>query len=234
MIRIKNLSISFAGSKLFTEVNLNINNKEKIGLIGRNGTGKSTFLKLLLNQIKPDSGLIEFSKNYKVGFLEQHIKFTKETIIDEVCSVLNEERQYEVWKGEKILSGLGFTDDDMLNDPKIFSGGFQIKINLAKLLLLEPDMLLLDEPTNYLDIHSIKWLKKFLLDWQSEIILITHDRAFMDSIISHTLNIHRGSFRKIEGNTKKIKMQIEQEEIIKKRIEKKHRNGLIGLNLKQH
>ena len=89
--------------------------------------------------------------------------------------ILSEDREYEIWKGEKILNGLGFTDEEMLKDPKLFSGGFQVKINLAKLLLLEPNLLLLDEPTNYLDIHSIRWLKKFLIDWQDEIILITHD-----------------------------------------------------------
>jgi ATP-binding cassette, subfamily F, member 3 len=214
MIRIQDLSVSFDGKKIFSDVNFHINPKEKIGLIGRNGSGKSTFLKMLLNQIEPDSGLIELSKNYRIGFLEQHIKFTHDTIIDEVCSILSEDREYEIWKGEKILNGLGFTDEEMLQDPKLFSGGFQVKINLAKLLLLEPNLLLLDEPTNYLDIHSIRWLKKFLIDWQDEIILITHDRAFMDSIISHTLNIHRGNFRKISGNTAKIKEQISQEEII--------------------
>jgi len=214
MIRIQDLSISFDGKKIFSDVNFHINPKEKIGLIGRNGSGKSTFLKILLNKIEQDSGLIELSKNYKIGFLEQHIKFTHNTIIDEVCSILSEDREYEVWKGEKILNGLGFSDDEMLQDPKLFSGGFQVKINLAKLLLLEPNLLLLDEPTNYLDIHSIRWLKKFLIDWKDEIILITHDRAFMDSIISHTLNIHRENFRKISGNTKKIKEQINQEEVI--------------------
>ncbi len=214
MIRIKDLSISFAGNELFSNASFNINAKEKIGLIGRNGTGKSTLFKLLNNQLEPDSGFIEFSKNYSVGILEQHIKFTEDTVIDEVCTVLNSEREYEVWKGEKILNGLGFTEDEMLQSPKLFSGGFQVKINLAKLLLLEPNLLLLDEPTNYLDIHSIKWLRKFLLTWEREIILITHDRNFMDSIITHTLNIHRGNFRKISGNTKKIKDQIEQEEVI--------------------
>ena len=214
MIRIKDLSVSFSGNELFSKANFNINPKEKIGLIGRNGTGKSTLFKLLINQLDPDFGMIEYSKNYKVGILEQHIKFKKDTIIDEVCSVLNLERQYEIWKGEKILNGLGFTEDEMLQDPKLFSGGFQVKINLAKLLLLEPNLLLLDEPTNYLDIHSIKWLKKFLLSWESEIILITHDRSFMDSIITHTLNIHRGNFRKLPGNTSKIKEQIDQEEMI--------------------
>ena len=129
MIRIKDLSISFAGNQLFSKANFNINAKEKIGLIGRNGTGKSTLFKLLNNQIEADSGFIECSKNYHVGILEQHIKFTEDTIIDEVCTVLSTDRQYEEWKGEKILSGLGFSEEEMLLDPNLFSGGFQIKIN---------------------------------------------------------------------------------------------------------
>lgn len=214
MITIQDLSISFDGKALFHDVNVHFNQKEKIGLIGRNGSGKSTFLKLLLKELEPDSGEIKIPRNYKIGYLEQHIKFSHQTIIDEVASVLPEERIYETWKGEKILNGLGFSDEEMLQDPKLFSGGYQVKINLAKLLLLEPNLLLLDEPTNYLDIHSIRWLKKFLKDWTEELILITHDRNFMDSIITHTLNIHRGNFRKFPGNTKKIKEQILQEEEI--------------------
>jgi len=214
MITIQDLSISFDGKKLFNDVNVHFNQKEKIGLIGRNGTGKSTFLKLLLKELEPDSGEIKIPRNYKIGYLEQHIKFSHQTIIDEVASVLPEERIYETWKGEKILNGLGFSDKEMLQDPNLFSGGYQVKVNLAKLLLLEPNLLLLDEPTNYLDIHSIRWLKKFLKDWNEELILITHDRNFMDSIITHTLNIHRGNFRKFPGNTKKIKEQILQEEEI--------------------
>lgn len=214
MIKIKDLGISFAGNQIFEDVNFIVNRGEKVGLIGRNGSGKSTFLKLVLNQLEPDEGEVSLPQGYKIGHLAQHIEFTHKTVAEEVCSVLPEDREYEGWKGEEILMGLGFTYEEMQKDPALFSGGFQVKINLAKLLLDEPDMLLLDEPTNYLDIHSVRWLKAFLKSWQGELILITHDRAFMDSIISHTLIIHRGNFKKVPGSTKGVREKIAQEEEI--------------------
>jgi len=219
MFKTQGLEISFSGQEIFKDVNVIINKKEKVGFIGRNGSGKSTFLKLILGQLEPDSGEIIIPKGYKIGHLEQHIKFSHDTVLEEVCSILTGDREYEGWKGESILTGLGFTYDEMMKNPNDFSGGFQVKINLAKLLLDEPNMLLLDEPTNYLDIHSIRWLKKFLNDWRQEIILITHDRDFMNSVISHTLNIHRGIFKKTSGNTENVMEKIlEEEEIHNKTV----------------
>ncbi|MBU6339523.1 MAG: ATP-binding cassette domain-containing protein [Rickettsiales bacterium] len=214
MIKAKDLSISFSGRNIFTDVNFIINAREKIGLIGRNGSGKSTFLKLILQKLEPDSGAVEIPRGYRIGHLEQHIHFTHNTVLEEICSVLPADREHEGWKGENILYGLGFTYEDLEKDPKQFSGGYQVKLNLAKLLLMEPQMLLLDEPTNYLDIHSIRWLKEFLNNWRGELILITHDRAFMDSVITHTLIIHRGEFKKIPGNTQGVREKIAAEEEI--------------------
>ncbi len=214
VIKAKDLSISFSGREIFSEVNFTINAREKVGLIGRNGSGKSTFLKLILKKLEPDSGVVEMPKNYRIGHLEQHIHFTHDTVLEEISSVLPPEREHESWKGENILYGLGFTYEDLSKDPKNFSGGYQVKLNLAKLLLMEPQMLLLDEPTNYLDIHSIRWLKEFLQEWDGELILITHDRAFMDSVITHTLIIHRGQFKKIPGNTQGVREKIAAEEEI--------------------
>lgn len=214
MIRAKNLSISFSGREVFRDVNFIINAREKVGLIGKNGSGKSTFLKLILQKLEPDSGAVEIPRGYKIGHLEQHIHFTHNTVLEEICSVLPEDREHEGWKGENILYGLGFTYEDLEKDPKNFSGGYQVKLNLAKLLLVEPQMLLLDEPTNYLDIHSIRWLKEFLNDWRGELILVTHDRGFMDSVISHTLLIHRNEFKKVAGTTKGVREKIALEEEI--------------------
>ena len=217
MIQVKNLGISFAGYEVFSEVSFNINRSEKIGLIGRNGSGKSTFLKILLQQLEADEGQIQIPKGYSIGYLQQHINFQQATVLDEIDSVLPEERKHELWKGEDILYGLGFKYEDFSKDPKQFSGGYQVKLNLAKLLLIEPQMLLLDEPTNYLDIYSIRWLKKFLQDWRQELVLITHDAGFMDEIITHTLIIHRGNFRKFVGNTQGIREKIAEEEEIQEK-----------------
>ena len=173
MIKISNLSISFSAHQIFEDVNVSINSKERIGLIGRNGSGKSTFLKIMMGELEQDTGHIQMPKMYSIGYLEQHIKFIHSSVIEEVSSVLSEERQYEEWKGEEILMGLGFTVEQMLQNPQSFSGGYQVKINLAKVLLTEPNLLLLDEPTNYLDIYSIRWLEKFLKNWQGECKLIS-------------------------------------------------------------
>jgi ATP-binding cassette subfamily F protein 3 len=208
VIKVKNLAISFSGRDIFSEGNFVINGRERVGLIGKNGSGKSTFLKLILKQLEPDEGCVEIPRGYKIGHLEQHIHFTHNTTLEEICSVLPPEREHEGWKGENILYGLGFSYEDLSKDPKQFSGGYQVKLNLAKLLLMEPQMLLLDEPTNYLDIHSIRWLKDFLLQWEGELILITHDRGFMDKVITHTLIIHRKQFKKIAGNTQGVREKI--------------------------
>lgn len=212
MITIQNLSLALTGKPIFENVNFTINKNEKIGLVGRNGSGKTTFFKIISSELNPDEGSVNLPHGYRIGYLKQHIEFSHTSVIEEVVSVLDEDRIHEDWKAEKILNGLGFSEDDMLASPNKFSGGFQVKINLAKLLLAEPNMLLLDEPTNYLDIHSIIWLGKFLKKWQGELILITHNKSFMDEIITHSLIIHRQNIRKIKGKPHKIKEQIAIEE----------------------
>ena len=214
MIKIINLSKSFGARELFDDVSFNVNSGERIGLVGRNGHGKTTLLRMIIKEEFPDSGEIVIPRNYTTGHVAQHLKFTMNTVIEEGCLGLPEESREDKWKVEKILSGLGFTSDDMKRDPAEFSGGYQVRLNLAKTLVSEPDMLLLDEPTNYLDIISIRWLSSFLKQWKGEVILITHDRSFMDSVITHTVGIHRQKIRKIEGTTDKLYEQILKEEEI--------------------
>jgi len=208
MIELINISKSYPTSELYSELNLRLNSGDKVGLVGRNGTGKSTLFKLILGEEHADIGEIKFPKAYKIGALKQYFDFTEKKLIDETSLALSEENKYDIYKAEKMLFGLGFTEEDLEKDPKSFSGGFQIRINLAKLLLTEPNMLLLDEPTNYLDILSIRWLKAFLKSFQGEVILITHDREFMDSVTTHTLGIVRKRAFVIPGGTRKFFEQI--------------------------
>ena len=211
MIQAKNLSKHFGAQELFSGVSFQLGSRERVGLVGRNGSGKSTLFKLVLGELSADGGDLSIPKGYKLGALEQHIHFTKPTVLEECIQVLNPEDFLE-HEAEKILFGLGFSDEDMQKDPKSFSGGYQIRINLTKVLLQAPNLLLLDEPTNYLDIVSMRWLKSFLKNFPGEIMLITHDREFMDDVVTHTMGLHRGQLKKIKGDTAKFYEQILQEE----------------------
>ncbi len=214
MITFDNISKSYGSRDLFDNVTLNINKGEKVGLVGKNGHGKTTMFKIITGLEVADTGKVAIPKNYKLGYLQQNISFTKDSVIDEAMTALPEEQQSERWKAEKILFGLGFNKETISMKPAEFSGGYQIRLTLAKTLLQEPDMLLLDEPTNYLDIISIRWLKNFLNSWKGELILITHDRQFMDDVVTHIVGIHRGKMRKIEGKTEKYYEHIAKDEEI--------------------
>ena len=204
MIELVNISKSYPTNDLYSNLDLRLNAGNKVGLVGRNGSGKSTLFKLILGEEQPDSGEIALPKNYKIGALKQYFDFTEKTLLEETALALGEDDKYNIYKAEKILFGLGFTESDLEKAPKEFSGGYQIRINLAKLLLTEPNMLLLDEPTNYLDILSIRWLKAFLKSFEGEVILITHDRDFMDSVCTHTMGIIRKSAFMVQGSTHKF------------------------------
>jgi len=189
---------------------------ERLGVVGRNGHGKTTLFKILLGEEQADSGEVFTPKNYRVGHLSQHLEFKHPTILEEVSSVLPEQEGgwFETYKAEEMLSGLGFSPAQFSESPSKFSGGYQIRLNLAKLILKEPNLLLLDEPTNYLDIVAVRWLIRFLQTWKNELMLITHDRDFMDSVTTHTMAIHRAKAKKIEGSTAKLYEQIVVEEAV--------------------
>lgn len=214
MISIDNLTKSFGSRILFDSISFKINRRERVGLVGRNGHGKTTLFRIIAGQEETEKGCISIPKSYRIGHVAQEIKFTEKTALDEGIKSLPAEKSSHYWHVEKILTGLGFSSPDMGKSPGDLSGGFQVRLNLAKALLSEPDLLLLDEPTNYLDIASIRWIKKYLQTWPREIFLITHDRGFMDSVVTHIVGIHRQKVRKITGNTEKYYLQIAQEEEI--------------------
>ncbi len=216
MIQVSNLTKIYGTQILFDDISFSIRQGERVGLVARNGHGKTTLFQIILGHIEPDSGYVSIPNGYRIGHLDQQISFSQETALSEACLGLppasERDATDESWRVEAILAGLGFTADDMKRHPSALSGGFQVRLSLARLLVSDPDMLLLDEPTNYLDIVSVRWLSHYLRGWKRELMLITHDRSFMDSIITHTLGIHRQKARKITGNTGKYYDQIAREE----------------------
>jgi len=204
MIQLTNLSKSFGGDTLLRDINLQVAPRQKIGFVGRNGSGKSTLFKIILGEEHYDSGELSIPKNYRIGALKQHLSFSEKTLREECALALPKGEEWNFYKIEKLLFGLGFSQEDLDKDPLSFSGGYQIRINLVKLLAEEPNMLLLDEPTNYLDIVSLRWLRSFIKSFEGEVILITHDREFMDSVSTHTMGISRKSLQIIEGNSHKF------------------------------
>lgn len=217
MLNIENLTKSFGDQVLLNNTGFRINHGERVGLVGRNGHGKTTLLNIISGTDHADEGQVSIPAGYRIGFLPQKISFSKRSIIEEAAQGLLEHEKDQFWKAEKILSGLGFGEKDFTKDPAEFSGGFQVRLNLVKLLLSEPDLLMLDEPTNYLDITSIRWLTQFLLTWPGEVLLITHDRGFMDNVVTHIAGIHRQKIKKISGNTEKYYLQISQDEQVYER-----------------
>ncbi len=226
--------MSFGNQLIFDGVNFSINRKEHVGLVGRNGYGKTTLLNLLNGKLTPDEGEITVPKDYRIGYVKQLIDFSQPTIKKEGCLGLGPKTKTETWRVEKVLFGLGFTEDDLHADPLTLSGGYQVRLNLAKVLISQPNLVLLDEPNNFLDVVAIRWLANFLHSWPGELILITHDRGFMDSVITHTMIIHRKRIRKIPGDTEKLYVQILKEEEIHEKtrlnIEKKNTQAVLFIN----
>ncbi len=216
MLQVTNIEKSYGKQLLFDGVGFTVNPRERVGLVGRNGHGKSTLFRMILGEEHQDAGTITMPSGYTVGHLSQHIHFTEDTVIKEACLALppNEDHIDETYKAEEILHGLGFSNADFERHPSSLSGGYQVRLNLAKVLVSEPNLLLLDEPTNYLDIVSVRWLTQFLRAWRNEMIIITHDRDFMDSVTTHTMIIHRCKMRKVAGGTQKLYDQILMEEEI--------------------
>ena len=233
MIQVEGLSLAYYGEHLFEDASFSIQPGERCALVGRNGSGKSSLFRLLTGKEVPDKGTIVKRKNYLIGTLDQHIVFSCPTLIEEAALGLRQEEKDCIYKAEAILFGLGFKEEDLERSPQDFSGGYQLRLHLAKVLVGDPDCLLLDEPTNYLDIVSIRWFTKFLKQWKGEFILISHDREFLDSVSTHTMGIHRQKVSKVRGGTIDFFEQIMQREEIHEKtrlnLEKKreHLQGFI-------
>ena len=236
MISIEGLSVAFGGNTLFDNITYVINKKDRIALVGKNGAGKSTMLKIIAGLQAPTSGNVNMPKDLTVGYLPQQMNlsdtrtvmeeaeqafsyiFELQSRIERMNTELSESTDYESEyyqeliervsnaneqlaligasnyqaEIEKTLIGLGFTREDFGRDTSEFSGGWRMRIELAKLLLQRPDVLLLDEPTNHLDIESIQWLESFLSTRANAVVLVSHDRAFIDNVTTRTIEISLG------------------------------------------
>lgn len=247
MISIQNLSVEFNSTALFSGVNFVINKRDKIALVGKNGAGKSTMLKIIAGLQEPTGGVVAAQKDITIGYLPQQMILTDErSVVEEVRTVfgkldemkaslarmnteLAERTDYESESYaelidrisnlsdlvqmeesengeaelEKTLLGLGFVRSDFDKNTSEFSGGWRMRIELAKLLLMRPDVLLLDEPTNHLDIESIQWLETFLKQKANVVVLVSHDRAFIDNVTNRTLEISCGKVYDYQVNYSK-------------------------------
>jgi ATP-binding cassette, subfamily F, member 3 len=236
MISVDNVTVMHGGTPLFSNITFNINESDKIALMGKNGAGKSTLLKIIAGQSKPTSGTVSAPKGYVVAYLPQHLLTADDcSVMDETAKAfasylgmkseierINEELtvrtdyesedyyklieqvselsekfyaieeiNYEA-EVEKVLLGLGFVREDFQRSTSEFSGGWRMRIELAKILLQKPDLILLDEPTNHLDIESIQWLEEFLMTKAKAVVVISHDRAFVDNITTRTIEVTMG------------------------------------------
>jgi ATP-binding cassette subfamily F protein 3 len=216
MLNVGNLSKAYGNQVLFEDASFQVAAGERVGLVGRNGSGKTTLFRILLGEEEPDAGSVVVPAGYRIGHLAQRLAFRHGTVLEEASSALppREDGADETYRAKAVLAGLGFGEEEQSRRPEDLSGGFQVRLNLARVLLSGADLLLLDEPTNYLDVVSIRWLRRFLRSFRGELLLITHDRGFMDGVTTHTMAIHRGSVRKLAGGTEKLWRQILQEEAI--------------------
>lgn len=236
MINVNNISVSFGGTTLFSDVSFSINENDKIALMGKNGAGKSTLLKIIAGEGKPTTGNVSGPKDAVIAYLPQHL-LTQDnmTVFEETSKAFDEvykmrdeleelneqlnirtdyetddymkliervselsEKFYSIEETnydaevEKVLKGLGFERTDFTRQTSEFSGGWRMRIELAKILLKKPDLILLDEPTNHMDIESIQWLEDFLVNSAKAVIVISHDRAFVDNITNRTIEVTMG------------------------------------------
>jgi ATP-binding cassette subfamily F protein 3 len=239
MLSISNLSFYFGSRALYDGANLHIKPRAKIGLIGANGTGKSTLLRLISGEYTPDGGNISKSGECTIGFLNQDLLSyqTDDSILEVAMQAF--ERQLELQKlidkvlhkmetnyedkdvdllaklqeeferldgytiqskTEEILEGLGFTTADLSQPLRLFSGGWRMRVMLAKLLLQKPSLLLLDEPTNHLDLPSIEWVEKYIHDYEGSIVVVSHDRYFLDRTIDHIAEVSGAKITLYPGN----------------------------------
>ena len=194
MLSIDHLSIEFSSRPILDDISFLVNKKDRIALVGKNGAGKTTLLRLIAGEYQPTAGTISKDADLTIGYLPQVMLFQDDrTLREEVMTIFHGEDEARfIAEMDRTIIGLGFERKDFDRPCSEFSGGWRMRIELAKILLRHPDLLLLDEPTNHLDIESIQWLETFLKTSQSAVIVVSHDRAFIDNVTNRTIEITLG------------------------------------------
>ena len=193
MLTIDHISMEFSSRPVLDDITFLINRKERIALVGKNGAGKTTLLRLIAGEYQPTSGRIARETDMTIGYLPQVMLFHDDrTLREEMMRVAHEDEARFVAEMDRTVIGLGFERKDFDRPCSEFSGGWRMRIELAKILLSHPDLLLLDEPTNHLDIESIQWLEDFLKSSPSAVLMVSHDRAFIDNVCNRTIEITLG------------------------------------------
>ena len=193
MLTIDHISMEFSSRPVLDDITFLINRKERIALVGKNGAGKTTLLRLIAGEYQPTSGRIAKETDMTIGYLPQVMLFHDDrTLREEMMLVAHEDEARFVAEMDRTVIGLGFERKDFDRPCSEFSGGWRMRIELAKILLSHPDLLLLDEPTNHLDIESIQWLEDFLKSSPSAVLMVSHDRAFIDNVCNRTIEITLG------------------------------------------
>ena len=239
LLGLQNATFEFGARTIFENATWHIHPNERIGLIGYNGTGKSTLLKILVGQYRLSAGTVEKGRETTIGFLHQDLLSfdTEDSILQVAMSaferVLEVEKELEDLakeletnptdelgikyadllnemdvldgysvhhKTEEILQGLGFSNADVSRPYKEFSGGWRMRVLLAKMILMAPDVLLLDEPTNHLDLPSIEWLERYLIHYKGSVVIVSHDRFFLDRMVNKIVEIYQGELHIYSGN----------------------------------
>jgi ATP-binding cassette subfamily F protein 3 len=198
MLKATNLSIEY-NRLLFKNLSFTLGNKEKVGLIGFNGCGKSTLLKIIAGLEQPDSGSVE-AVNEKVAYLPQEYDFEEGVLVGEILEELVKNPKTEIYKVNRILNELEFTDVDWYMEASKLSSGQKMKLYLTKLFINKPSILLLDEPTNHLDIYGILWLEKLIKSFNGICIIVSHDRTFLDSVVNTIFEIDEMGLNVFTGN----------------------------------
>ncbi len=202
MLTISQVSKAFAGRTLFEDASLQVNRGDRIGLVGPNGAGKSTLFSLILGEASPDEGKVSIEKSATLGFLPQETASVgEETVLKLACGDYDEHSDWETEpKAKRILSGLAFRESDFDRPARELSGGWIMRAHLARLLVMEPDLLLLDEPTNHLDLESLVWFQEYLKSYPGAILMISHDREFLNQLVGSIIEIAHKRLARYRGN----------------------------------